>query len=615
MTAQAEGMPFQHSKAFRHRRFWNWFPLGLTYAMLYMGRYNLTVAANSIVEVNKEDFGLIFFVGTMVYGCSFLLNGPLTDKVGGKRAILAAALGSATMNLLMGLLVRHMRFAQGDTMFQLVPSMTVLYAVNMYFQSFGAVAIVKINSHWFHVRERGGFSGIFGSMIASGIFFAFTVNGWLLSWTKSWGDDGAPMPWWVFFLPSIILYIMFAVELFLLKDRPGLAKFEDFDTGDASSGEGEESIPVGKLFKRLLTNPIIVTVALVEFCTGVLRNGVMHWFVFYTKEVWVLPPDHFLRDGSWAAWYIIVGMFAAAAVLFVGAAFARGRRRVWLIISGALVALMPFVQAGWGGLLMVAGIIGGNVAGWVSDLFFQSRRAPTAAGLYLLLVVCVVVMIFSLGGTTREVGWTSEEFESPLQEGDEITEVEGQSDFETWPDVARAVACVPSRCQGKGIEWDADRCMCSADPRRTDESLAPSDGIIDITVMRNGSRIHLEWDDPKVTARAGEKRVLPAGPVLTLTPYLLGVLVFLISLCVIGTHGLLSGTATMDFGGRKAAATAVGMIDGLVYLGTGLQSVTLGFLTTRNWMFWPVFLLPFSLIGFFLLTRIWNAKPKGSGGH
>jgi len=43
---------------------------------------------------------------------------------------------------------------------------------------------------------------------------------------------------------------------------------------------------------------------------------------------------------------------------------------------------------------------------------------------------------------------------------------------------------------------------------------------------------------------------------------------------------MLSGTATMDFGGRKGAATAVGLIDGFVYLGTGVQSISLGFITS-----------------------------------
>ena len=118
--------------------------------------------------------------------------------------------------------------------------------------------------------------------------------------------------------------------------------------------------------------------------------------------------------------------------------------------------------------------------------------------------------------------------------------------------------------------------------------------------------------DPKATQRAGDLRLLQARPVLPVSPWVLGVLVFMMSLCVIGTHGLLSGTATMDFGGRKGAATTVGIIDGFVYLGTAVQSIALGFLTTENWGYWPWFLLPFAIIGFLLTLRIWNAKPGGS---
>ena len=51
-----------HSNAFRIRRFINWFPMGLTYAFLYMGRYNLTVSKNALGDLmTKSDFGIIFF--------------------------------------------------------------------------------------------------------------------------------------------------------------------------------------------------------------------------------------------------------------------------------------------------------------------------------------------------------------------------------------------------------------------------------------------------------------------------------------------------------------------------------------------------------------------------
>ena len=47
------------------------------------------------------------------------------------------------------------------------------------------------------------------------------------------------------------------------------------------------------------------------------------------------------------------------------------------------------------------------------------------------------------------------------------------------------------------------------------------------------------------------------------------------SLFIIGVHGMLSGTASMDFGGRKNAGIAVGIIDGFVYLGTAVQALAL----------------------------------------
>ena len=63
----------------------------------------------------------------------------------------------------------------------------IIYAANMYFQSFGAVAVVKVNAPWFHVRERGVFGAIFGILISLGIYFAY-----------QWGDlilEYLGLPW------------------------------------------------------------------------------------------------------------------------------------------------------------------------------------------------------------------------------------------------------------------------------------------------------------------------------------------------------------------------------------------------------------------------------------
>ncbi|HPF71803.1 MAG TPA: MFS transporter, partial [Candidatus Krumholzibacteria bacterium] len=181
-----------HSAAFEKRRRWNWLPLGLTYAFLYMGRYNLTVSKAAFETLpglhggslmGNAAFADIFGVGTIVYGFAFLVNGPLTDRLGGRFSILAGALGAAVANVAMGLISWSLKTqGPGSEFFaaHFVSTFAVLYAVNMYFQSFGAVAIVKVNAAWFHVRERGVFGAIFGILISLGVYFAYDWGGLIL---------------------------------------------------------------------------------------------------------------------------------------------------------------------------------------------------------------------------------------------------------------------------------------------------------------------------------------------------------------------------------------------------------------------------------------------------
>ncbi len=441
----SEAVAFSHTAAFRRRRILNWLPLGLTYSFLYMGRYNLTVAKNAFGDVMpKEAFGIISAAGTITYAISFLINGPLTDRIGGRRTIMIAAVGAAMMNLALA------AFTYTRPAVNLVLVFSLLYAANMYFQSFGAVSIVKVNSSWFHVRERGVFGGIFGVLISAGIYFAFDW-GYLIveKLHTTIGADGQAVvspPYWVFAIPAFILLFWAIVDYFLVFDRPGDVGLENFDTADASSGEDERPDPLRVILKKVVTNPIVLTIGAIEFCTGVLRNGVMHWYTIYGKEM---------------------GYYASF-----------------------------FITRNWGLMLFIAGATGGLVAGWMSDKLFGSRRAPVAGLLYGLMLAAVCVMAFSLNNM-----------------------------------------------------------------------------------------------------------------------WLLGISVMVISFCVIGTHGMLSGTATMDFGGRKNAGTAVGLIDGLVYLGTGTQFLSLGFLTEKSWGYWPPFLIPFAVIGLLLAIRIRHAIPKGRGGH
>ena len=93
MVSSSHAAVPQHSPEYKRRRLLNWFPLGLTYAFLYMARYNLTVSKNALGDLmTKADFGTIFAVGTIgsLVGCYV---GPLFlfPTIGSRASILLCA--------------------------------------------------------------------------------------------------------------------------------------------------------------------------------------------------------------------------------------------------------------------------------------------------------------------------------------------------------------------------------------------------------------------------------------------------------------------------------------------------------------------------------------------
>src|SRR5258708_1865235 len=97
-SAPVAKTPGMHSAAFRWRRFLNWSPLGLPYATYYMGRYNFNVVKGDMgkmFHLDKAEMGLIATAGFWTYALSVSINGPLADRLGGRRAILIGAAGSA----------------------------------------------------------------------------------------------------------------------------------------------------------------------------------------------------------------------------------------------------------------------------------------------------------------------------------------------------------------------------------------------------------------------------------------------------------------------------------------------------------------------------------------
>jgi len=335
-----------HSAAFRRRRFSNWFPLGITYATFYMGRYNLNVASSEMMHrfgFSKAEFGTIATAGFWTYALAVMFNGPLTDRFGGRRAILVAAAGTAFMNLVIGLL-----FLSGWQT-KVMVGMSLLYAVNQYFQSFGALSIVKVNSHWFHVRERGTFAAVFGVLIRLGLILAFSGVPFILT--------VLPLRW-AFWLPGAFVAVMFAANFLWMRDRPQDAGFEPMDTGEGDVDDGKPA-KLGFVLRKVFASRATWLIALCSMMIGMVRRSTVDsWYPKFFTET-------YMQGG------------------------------------GKLADFLPYQAAAWG--IAGLGIAGGFAAGITSDRVYGGRRAPVIT--FGFIGMAVTLCLLGLSGAVGLGPW------------------------------------------------------------------------------------------------------------------------------------------------------------------------------------------------------------------
>jgi len=323
-----------HPPGFRARRGLNWGCVGLLYTSFYMCRYNLPIANSAISAefgFSKSQMGWIISTALFAYACGQIINGLLTDRLGGKRAMLIGAAGTIVMNTLFGIA----SFAG------LLALFVAIRGIDGYLQAFGAPGMVKINAAWFRRNERGRFAGIFGFMINAGRLLIGYLGPALLAGFMLFGlFEIPPQHWrWLFWVPAGITAVVALVMALNVEDTPQQAGFSSVEPETTPANEVETKLSV--VLKTIATNPVVWIVALAYGCTGAVRQGVDQWFPRFMQEV------HHVQLSS--------PQFQI------------------------LVYLIPLVAT-----------LGSLVSGYVSDLIFNGRRAPVAAALYFLETVIIL---------------------------------------------------------------------------------------------------------------------------------------------------------------------------------------------------------------------------------
>ena len=362
---------FQDPK-FRALRRVNWILVGMLYAFFYMTRYNYTAInaqLSDLIGWNNKQIGLFETVMPLVYGISVFVNGPLADRIGGKRAFLIGAAGVFVMNLLFGALllvverpaiwfywfkdeqrqktlIEAATLNHGFTQPMLLALLAVVWGINGYFQSFGALAIVKVNAQWFYVSERGGFAAIFGVLIRLGLVLAFSGVPLLATLGLNWA----------FWIPAAAVGVFFVCVLMFVENTPVDAGLAPVDVGDGAGADDGKPVALTEVLRKVFANPAAWIVAASSMMIGFVRRSVVDaWWPKYMADTFHVAKE-------------------------------------------SMGGYPPRQFAAWA--IAILGIAGGFVFGFASERVFQSRRAPVITfgfiGMAVFLAVLGIVNHYAL---------------------------------------------------------------------------------------------------------------------------------------------------------------------------------------------------------------------------
>lgn len=355
------GEPVPRDQVSERYRYWRHRQLSSTYigyVTYYCLRKNIPVALpliKSQLGITSTTIGMILTLHDLVYGFAKYLAGTIADRANPRILLSLGLLLAAAANLGFGLASTAVVLG-------------VLWVLNGFFQGFGFPPSARILSHWFRPSERGLKWGIFNTSHQVGTFAILALGGY---WGSLYG-------WRSCFLFPALIGLVGAIFVYAsVRDTPaslGLPSVDEaWDEGQAelgftpTPGESEEPGPIGfqsfeaapeedlaqLVRRRVYRNPALWLACLANFFVYTVRFGILNWAPLYLTQV---------KHCSVAAAGVMTGTFE------------------------------------------LAGLAGCLMAGWVTDRFFASRRAPAC---FFCMLACVAFIVAYWKAPDGNLQWST----------------------------------------------------------------------------------------------------------------------------------------------------------------------------------------------------------------
>ena len=237
------------------------------YALAYTCRLALSVVKKPLIDegiFSPQDLGLIGSALFYSYAFGKLVNGFLADHANIKVFFATGVIASALINIGMG--------------FSTVLWLSVaLWALNGWFQGFGAPSGVVSLTAWFSNRERGRFYGVWSTAHSMGEGLTYYVVALFVAWL-GW-RAGFWVPGVICILAGLWIYVM-------MQDRPptlGLPTVADWKNDHLAEAAPKDTRVLTLQFS-ILRIPAIWVLAASSATVYVTRYAISSWGILYLQE-------------------------------------------------------------------------------------------------------------------------------------------------------------------------------------------------------------------------------------------------------------------------------------------------------------------------------------------
>ena len=251
--------------------------LTLCYGLGYVCRLALNVVKKPLMDAGIFTPEEIGFIGSMLlygYALGKFTNGFLADYSNVKRFFAAGLFTSAMLNF-------GMSFAT------VVSAAAVLWALNGWFQGFGAPSSVVALANWFSNHERGRYYGIWSTAHSIGEGLTYLGVAFLIAMPPK----GLGLAWqFGFWVPAAICVLAALILYRYLQDRPqtlGLPPIAEWRHDGIAPLESarRDFASVWRDQMKVLAIPSIWVIALASSTMYITRYAINSWGNVYLQEI------------------------------------------------------------------------------------------------------------------------------------------------------------------------------------------------------------------------------------------------------------------------------------------------------------------------------------------